>query len=96
MKSLQNLIHPVEFPLCGTSFRGFHRAGFSHPNEEGGLFWAGVRALSFRNVSVGKSRRKREEGQACPPSSRSAGLRRGGQSSPADTLLKRPSREPWN
>jgi hypothetical protein len=55
MKSLQNLIHPVEFPLCGTSFRGFHRAGFSHPNEEGGLFWAGVRALFFRNVSVGET-----------------------------------------
>ncbi len=48
MIALQDLIHPVEFPLCGTPFGGFHRAGFYHPNEEGGLFWAGGRALSFQ------------------------------------------------
>jgi len=39
----------------------------------------GGRALSFRNVSVGE----------IPPE---AGRR---QNSPADTLLKRPAREPW-
>jgi len=34
IRPLQNLIHPVEFPLCGTPFGGFHRAGFCHPKEE--------------------------------------------------------------
>jgi hypothetical protein len=45
----------------------------------------GVRALSFRNVSVGETAAQ----------SLSRGMRRG-QNSPADKLLKRPSREPWN
>jgi len=40
----------------------------------------GVRALSFRNLSVGE----------IPPE---AGR---GQNSPMDKLLKRPTREPWN
>jgi len=34
LRPLQNLIHPVEFPLCGPPLGGFHRAGFCHPNEE--------------------------------------------------------------
>jgi len=55
-----------------------------HPNEEVGLFWAGVRVLSFRNVSVGETAAQ----------SLSTGMRRG-QKSSADTLLKRPAREPW-
>jgi len=38
-RTLQNLIHPVEFPLCGTPFGGFHRAGFCHPNGNGGEFF---------------------------------------------------------
>jgi len=45
----------------------------------------GVRVLSFRNVSVGETAAQ----------SLSRGMRRG-QNSPADTLLKRPAREPWN
>jgi hypothetical protein len=31
LRALKNLIHPVEFPLCGTPFGGFHRAGFFTP-----------------------------------------------------------------
>ncbi|MFO8163243.1 MAG: hypothetical protein R6T98_01765 [Desulfatiglandales bacterium] len=45
----------------------------------------GGRGVSFRNVSVGEP--------AAPSLSR--GMRRG-QNSPMDTLLKRPTREPWN
>jgi len=39
LRPLQNLIHPVEFPLCGTPSGGFHRAGFCHPNGNGGGFF---------------------------------------------------------
>jgi len=28
---LTKLDSPCEFPICGTPFGGFHRAGFSHP-----------------------------------------------------------------
>jgi len=45
----------------------------------------GVRALFFRNLSVGET--------ALP---RHVGAMRRGQNSPIDKLLKRPAREPWN
>jgi hypothetical protein len=45
----------------------------------------GVRALSFRSLSVGENAAQ----------SLSRGMRRG-KNSPADKLLKRPAREPWN
>ena len=45
----------------------------------------GVRALSFRNLSVGET--------AGPDLSGQCG---GGQNSLIDKLLKRPAREPWN
>jgi len=45
----------------------------------------GGRALSFRNLSVGEA----------AALSLSKGMRRG-KDSPADKLLKRPAREPWN
>jgi len=47
----------------------------------------GVRALSFRNVSMGET--------AGLPLDRAGAMRRG-QDSPVDMLLKRPAREPWN
>jgi len=38
IETLQNLIHPVEFPLRGTPLGGFYRAGLCHPDNEDGLF----------------------------------------------------------
>jgi hypothetical protein len=45
----------------------------------------GERALSFRNVSAGGNRRPRF-----------IGATRMRQNSPIDTLLKKPTRKPWN
>ena len=47
----------------------------------------GVRALSFRDVSMGET--------AGLPLDRAGAMRRG-QDSPVDMLLKRQDREPWN
>jgi len=37
-----------------------------HPNEEGGLFWADVRVLSFRNLSMGEIPLEAGRGQDSP------------------------------
>ena len=64
-RALQNLIHPVEFPLCGAPFGGFHRAGFCHPNEEGGLFWGDwcKGAVFLQRISGGNRRPQYALGQ---------------------------------
>jgi hypothetical protein len=38
--TLKNLIHTVEFQICGTLFGGFHRAASFHPINEGRLFFS--------------------------------------------------------
>jgi len=47
----------------------------------------GVRALSFRDISMGETAGLQLD---------RAGAMRRGQDSPVDMLLKRPAREPWN
>jgi len=58
----------------------------------------GVRALSFRNLLVGETAGPNMLGQCGggKPARHREPLRRGGRDSPADKLLKRPAREPWN
>ena len=58
----------------------------------------GVRALFFRNLSVGETAGPDTSGQCGggKPARHCEPLRRGGQDSPIDKLLKRPAREPRN
>jgi len=45
LKPLKNLIHSVKFPLCGTPFGEFHRAGSFHPINKGRLFFTSLRGV---------------------------------------------------